>query len=111
MKKIVLLGLLLSLSTGCGRGWLPCLFRGAPCGNAGCIGAPPALPQGCTTCVGGNAAGYGDYAGEGEIVSDSYYGANNYIPTESYVGEGPAPIGSGATMAPITNQPPRLPAP
>jgi hypothetical protein len=105
MKKIVLLGLLLSLSTGCGRGWMPCLSRGAQCGNAGCIGAPPALPQGCTTgCAGGNAAGYASY--DGEIVSD--YG---YSPTEIYMGEGPAPVGSGPAMAPLNNQPARQPAP
>jgi hypothetical protein len=100
MKKLVLLGLLLSLSTGCGRGW-PGFNRGAQCGNTGCIGAAPALPQGCTTCVGGNSAGYGRYEGEGDIVSDTYLGANSYGPTETYMGEGPAPTG----MAPIVNQP------
>jgi len=110
MKKLILLGLLLSLSTGCGRGWMPCLFRGASCGNGGCIGAAPALPQGCTTCVGRNSAGYGGYDGEvsgGNIVSDSYYGGNSYGSGETYVGEGPAPtIGSGIPMAPLVKPAP-----
>ncbi len=110
MKKILLLGLLLSLSTGCGRGWLPCLSRGAPCGNGGCMGAAPALPHGCTTCVGGNAAGYGGYGDE--IVGDSYYGGNSYAAGETYVGEGVAPsLGGSIPMAPLTNPTPRLPAP
>ena len=81
MKKLLLLGLLLSLSAGCGRGWLPCSFRGASCGNGGCIGAAPAVPQGCTACVEGNAAGYGSYEGGvsgGEIIGDSYYSGNTY---------------------------------
>ncbi len=69
MKKLLLVGLLLSMSTGCGRGWLPCLYRGAPC-NGNCIGAAPALPH-CEHC--GVGAGYATYDGEvygGEIVSD-----------------------------------------
>lgn len=95
MKKLLLLGVLLSLSTGCGRGWMPCLFRGASCGNAGCIGAAPALPQGCNACVGGNSAGYSSYDGD-TIVGDTYAMAG-----ERYVGEGPAAnYGSGAISAP-----------
>jgi hypothetical protein len=101
MKKLLLLGLLLSLSTGCGRGWMP-WFRGASCGNGGCIGAAPALPQGCNTCAGGNSAGYGGYSegavSSGEIVSDYSYGGNSYIPGESYptIGNGMAPIAQPA---------------
>ena len=110
MKKLLLVGLLLSLSTGCGRGWLPCLFRGASCGNGGCIGAAPALPQGCNACVGGNSAGYGSYEGDvsgGEIKGDSYYGGNNYQLGETYVGEGPAPtLGNGPLTAPLPQRAP-----
>ena len=79
------------------------------------MGAAPALPQGCTTCVGGNSAGYGGYEGEvtgGQIVGDSYYGGNSYAAGETYVGEGPAPsLGSGIPMAPLTNPGTRQPAP
>lgn len=109
MKKLLLIGLLLSLSTGCGRGWLPGLFRGASCGNAGCLGAAPAGPQGCTTCVGGNSAGYGGYEGElsgGEIISDR----GGYI-GESYLGN-TYPSGSvlqGGVASPNAMAP--LPAP
>ncbi len=31
MRKLIVLGLLLTATTGCGRGWFPHLFRGAPC--------------------------------------------------------------------------------
>ncbi len=83
MKKLLIIGLLLSLSTGCGRGWLPCLFRGANCGNGSCIGAAPALPHGCTTCVDGSTAGYGSY--DGEIVGEGYYGSGTIV-GDSYLG-------------------------
>ncbi len=105
MKKLLLLCLLLSLSTGCGRGWMPCLFRGASCGNGGCIGTAPALPQGCNACVGGTSAGYGGYDGEvigGEIVSDSYYGGNTY---------GSGDIGAPALNGTLPMAPIQKPAP
>lgn len=111
MKKLLLLGLLLSLSTGCGRGWLPGLFRGASCGNGGCIGAAPALPQGCTTCVGGNAAGYGSYEGEvpgGQIISDSgsyaggSYAGTSYPSAGAYSGE---IVNPNIGMAPLSPPP------
>jgi hypothetical protein len=113
MKKLLLIGFVLSLSTGCGRGWLPCLNRGAACGNAGCIGAPPALPQGCNACVGGSSAGYGSYEGDSTggyygnetIVGDSYSGGGQIVPGAIY--------GSGAISSPsMQNLPsPVQPAP
>jgi hypothetical protein len=89
MKKLLVLGLLLSMSTGCGRGWLPCLFRGAPCNNGNCIGAAPALPN-CENC--GNAAGYGGY--QSEVADGSYYGGGQIIH------EGPIYGGSGSMVNP-----------
>lgn len=76
MKKLLCIALLLSLSTGCGRGWLPCLFRGAPCHGTSCLSAAPALPESCVNCS--TSAGYAPY--DGEIVSDGvidngYYGS------------------------------------
>ncbi len=69
-------------------GWLPCLFRGANCGNGSCIGAAPALPHGCTTCVDGSAAGYGSY--DGEVVGDGYYGSGTVV-GENYLGSSVVP--------------------
>ncbi len=98
MKKLLLVGLLLSLSTGCGRGWLPCLFRGASCGNGSCIGAAPALPQGCNACVGGNNAGYGSY--DDDAIGGDYYGGGTIV-GDSYVGGQVVPnYGSGTVTSP-----------
>ena len=72
MRKIALLGLLVVLGAGCGRGWLP-LFRGAPCNS--CAHANPAMPApapGCAPC--GSRSGYGAY--EGDVAGvEGYYGA------------------------------------
>jgi hypothetical protein len=117
MKKLLLLGLLLSLSTGCGRGWLPGLSRGTSCRNGGCIGAAPALPQGCTTCVGGNAAGYGSYEGNvsgGEIMADSgSYIGESYADTSypSAGGYSGAIVSPNIGMAPLGSNPLPAPAP
>ncbi len=99
MKKLAVLGLLVVLSSGCGRGWLP-LFRGAPCGDTCGANVLPAQPAGgCVGCESGYGAGYSAYEGE-TIGSSGYYGS-------SVVGDGyisPAP--SGTTVAPMT-----MPAP
>ena len=110
MKKLLLIGLLLSLSTGCGRGWLPCLFRGASCGNGSCIGAAPALPHGCSTCVGGTSAGYGDY--EGEVAGGEYFGGETIV-GDSYAGGQIVPnYGSGTVVSPsMQGLPAPVPAP
>lgn len=60
MKKLIVLGLLLAASTGCGRGWFPHLFRGAPC-NGLCSTAAPTLHNDCEGCSSGYA-GYDDGA-------------------------------------------------
>jgi hypothetical protein len=85
MRKIALLGLVLLLSNGCGRGhgWLP-FFRGARCNtNCGMPGTAPALPAsyetGCTNCTTG--AGYGSYEG---FSGDTYYGGG--VITNDYYG-------------------------
>ena len=91
MKKIALIGLVVLLSSGCCRGWLP-IFRGAPCGsNCGLTGAAPTLPvahgSGCGDCptgasygnyetpLAGSGAGYESYPGE-IIGGTDYYGGN-----------------------------------
>lgn len=83
MRKLVLLGVVLVLSSGCGRGWLP-MFRGAPCNGNSCAPAMPAsYDSGCTNCP--TAAGYGQYSGEyssGETLGGNYYGGN--IVSEDY---------------------------
>jgi hypothetical protein len=77
MKRIALLGVLVLLSSGCGRGWLP--TRGAAC-NAGCLTSAPAAhaqpTPGCSDCA---AAGYGaSYSGydSGQILGDTGYYEN-----------------------------------
>jgi hypothetical protein len=99
MKKLAVLGLLIVLSSGCGRGWLP-LSRGARCGDTCGANSLPAQPAaGCAGCGSGYGAGYSAY--DGEVVDGSaYYGS-------SIVGDGyisPAP--SGSTVPPMT-----MPAP
>jgi hypothetical protein len=99
MKKLAVIGLLVVLSSGCGRGWLP-LTRGAPCGDT-CGASLPAQPSaGCVGCESGYGAGYSSYEGE-TMASSGYYGG-------SVVGDGyisPAPS-SGAAVPPMT-----MPAP
>ena len=98
MKKLAVLGLLVVLSTGCGRGWLP-LFRGAPCGDT-CGASLPAQPAaGCVGCEPGYGTGYSGY--EGEVVGNSGYYSGPVI-GDSYL----APSPSGSSMAPLTSPAP-----
>jgi hypothetical protein len=62
MKKLLVLGLLLATSTGCGRNWLGHFFRGAPCGNNGglCSAQAQAPTAGCENCGGSGYESYGD---------------------------------------------------
>ena len=94
MKKLAVLGMLVVLTTGCGRGWLP-IFRGAPCGTAGCVGAahtlPPSIHGDCSDC-GTNSVGYESYPGE--VISGVYDGAvigGGIINDSGYYGESVAP--------------------
>lgn len=99
MKKLAVFGLLVVLSSGCGRSWLP-LFRGAPCGDTCGANTLPAQPAaGCVGCAAGHGAGYSAY--EDEVVGGSgYYGS-------SLVGDGYiSPAQGGTTIAPMT-----MPAP
>ena len=89
MRKLALLGLVLALSSGCGRGWLP--FRGAPCNSNVCAPAMPAsYDSGCTNCP--TATGYGDYSSQvsgGEVLGGNYYGGG--IIGEDYPIQGSVP--------------------
>ncbi len=67
MRKLVVLGLLLAASTGCGRGWFPHLFRGAPC-NGLCSTPAPALNNDCEGCASGYSAGYENYS-DGAVIN------------------------------------------
>ena len=96
MRKLVLIGLMLSLSTGCGRGWLPMFNRGAACNGNSCLGAAPALPPANCEGCGVGTAGYGSY--EGEIISS--YGGGEVI------GSYAAPVYGGVpSTGAITNPP------
>ncbi len=99
MKKLAVLGLLVVLSSGCGRGWLP-LYRGAPCGDTCGANVLPAQPAaGCAGCESGYGTSYSAY--EGEVIGSSgYYGS-------SVIGEGYiAPSISGTGVAPLTSPAP-----
>ena len=71
MKKLTLIGMLVVLSLGCGRSWLP--LRGASC-RGGCGQTPPApqLPS-CDPCS--TTSGYANYESE-MVTGDTYYGGN-----------------------------------
>ena len=71
MKKLLVLGLLLAMSSGCGRGWFPFFRNGAQCNSGLC--SAPALPQ-SAGCEGCNSAGYESY-GDGAVVGESIGGA------------------------------------
>ncbi|MFM8174026.1 MAG: hypothetical protein ACKN81_10830 [Pirellulaceae bacterium] len=101
MKRVAVGGLLLlAMSTGCGKGWLPCLTRGDACFAPGCgLGGGMPGPQdpcndpalmaggdGCATCP--QTAGYGDYSGD--IVTDGGWVSSS----------GGSPELGGSTMAP-----------
>ncbi len=67
MKKIALLGICLLCGTGCGRGWLPRLFHGAPCMGSQCMVAPLAAP--CHACPPPTTgAQYGSYDSYGPTI-------------------------------------------
>ncbi len=82
MRKIAVLGLLVVLCSGCGRGWLP--GRGGRCGPAcGQQLPPPPTSEPCSTCGPATAsASYGAY--DETIVDSGYYGgevlSNEYYP-------------------------------
>lgn len=104
MKRIALLGLLLLLSSGCGRGWLPTL-RGAAC-RGGCLTAAPAplaANTGCADCANGYGAAYNNYD-SGEIIGNTVIGDTGYYGSaiDGYNGaivDGQI-IGSGTMVAP-----------
>lgn len=111
MRRLVLLGLVLTLASGCGRGWLP-MFRGAKCHSGICGVGAPALPAtydaGCSNC--GHSAGYNsaDVSG-GESYSgisnaDSYYGGD--VVQGAIVDSG-LPLGSYPSSGAITSPPMR----
>ncbi len=105
MRKLVLFGVILALTSGCGRGWLP-IFRGAPCNSGGCCA--PAIPasygSGCSTC--GNSAGYSDYQGGvsgSEIYSDDSLSGSNYYDGGTVIGDYPIQgTTTSPSMAPLT---------
>jgi hypothetical protein len=89
MKKLFVLGMLLAMSTGCGRNWLSHLNRGAPC-NGRCNTQAPMMQQGCENCSG---AGYESYG-----AGDGYLGADTI---------GSAPIGpTYESVPPMSQLPP-----
>ena len=105
MRKLVLIGLLVSMSTGCGRCWLP-LFRGAPCRDNCPLPAAPIADAGCNGCN-STVSAYPSYEGEvygsgvvgGEIISggiigEPYYGGEVY----------------GGSVAPTLSSPSMVPA-
>ncbi len=100
MRQIALLGMLIVLSTGCGRSWMPYLFRGAPC-QSGCGANAPALPaplpadKGCTNCGNAASAGYGVY--EEEVVGGDYYGSGVLYDGSSLPGNA---VGEGVLSTP-----------
>jgi hypothetical protein len=101
MRKLVLIGLLLSLSTGCGRGWLPMFNRGAACGGGSCLGAAPALPQAqCEGCS-PYGAGYGSY--EGEVINS--YGGGEVIGSYGTPAYGSIPSSGAITNPPMSTLP------
>lgn len=65
-SRALLAATVLLMFTGCGRGWLPWMHRGAACGPA-CgpeIGAPVAMGGDCVGC--GNAPTVAGYGGPGD---------------------------------------------
>ncbi|MFO1064366.1 MAG: hypothetical protein U0892_10930 [Pirellulales bacterium] len=85
MRKLLFVGLLLSAVSGCGRGWFPHLFHGAPCGSGLCS-AP------IDTCNGCNTHGYESYGDEGTVIGNGYLGSPvNGIETVPLGTPSPAP--------------------
>lgn len=98
MKKLFVLGLVLSLSTGCGcgRSWFPRLFRGAPCN--GLCSAPNVGHGACEHGVPMEHAGYGSYD-NGVVQSSDVYGSE-YVPATEFV-QGGTITPNYTPMAPI----------
>ncbi len=103
MRKLVLFGMLLLFSAGCGRSWSP-FNRGASCKGGSCLGGAPALPpaSGCNGCA-SSSAGYGSYDGEvsgysGDIISSYDGGYSSPVVTSGV-------YGSGVPSGTITNPP------
>lgn len=96
MKRIAVIGLLLAMTTGCGRGWLPTYWNGAPCDGCS-LPAPIHTEPACGTCRNDSVSlGYTPY--EGQVIGsgvDGYYDgqviSENVIPGSMDI----APIGSG----------------
>lgn len=109
MRKLVLLGLVLTLASGCGRGWLP-MFHGAKCHSGICgVGAtalPAAYDAGCSNC--GHSAGYNSAEGSGVesyggvTSADGYYGGD--VIQGAIVDSG-IPLGSYPSSGVISNPP------
>jgi hypothetical protein len=95
MKKLFVLGLLLAASTGCGRGWFPHLFRGAPCGGLCSRSAPPA-EQGCAGCVG---SGYESYGAGDSMIGESI-GSAPIGPTFESIPPVMSPLPQGSIVSP-----------
>jgi hypothetical protein len=72
MKKLLLIGLVISLTSGCCNGWRP-FRRGAACRTPALPAAPMSAPSaGCTNC-GPTSLGYAEYPGS--IGGGEYYGS------------------------------------
>jgi len=95
MKKLLMLGLLVSVSTGCGRGFFPHLFRGAPCGGL-CSTAAPQGDAGCANCA---SSGYENYGAGDSMMNDAGIGPT---PTTTYETIPPtmAPLPQGTIVSP-----------
>ncbi len=104
MRKLVVLGLLLAASTGCGRGWFPHLFRGAPCNGLCSSAAPtPHIAQRLRSC----SAGYAGYGEDGVVVGSGMEigGYENVIGSGTAIGNpGMSGIPSGSYIAPPPTQ-------
>lgn len=114
MKKLLGLGLLLVLSTGCGHRLLPGIFRGGRCNGCGMGGLGASLPAEpvaaggeCTNCSDATV-GYGSY--EGSAVEGDYYSGgviNENVISDNVVSGGIVNSGysgnSYPSTAPITS--------
>lgn len=104
MRKLIVLGLLLAASTGCGRGWFPHLFRGAPCNGLCSTAAPtPTLHNDCEGC----SSGYAGYGDGGTVIGDGMEigGYEGAIGSGTVIGTpGMSSIQGGPYIAPPATQ-------
>ena len=95
MKRIAFVGLLIVMTTGCGRGWLPTYWNGAPC-NGCSLPAPIHTNNGCNSCADGAVnLGYAPY--EGEVIGtgvDGYY--DGQVISERVVPNNIQPLSAGS---------------